>query len=299
MPVNVFDPMRLMLRLLNVATPDDVVRVSVPLRTPVPEARAIVTDVPVVVTRLPNASVSATVTAGEMTAPAVAFEGCWTNARRAAAAGLIMIFLDVSGINVPLLKRMEMVSATLCDRLENVTVPLLAVAERIPCSVPVPDKRAAVTTVLLSVVIRFPPASSTLRIGCWENATPAVADDEGSVVMRSRTAGPSVIVKVLLVADVSPDAAALNCFEPMRLMLNPSNVARPEALVKRVVVPLSVPILYRERESDGEAGLGDVFACIVPDLHRDRRRDRLSGLGVRRLLNEGESVCRRLENSLD
>lgn len=238
----VFEPVRLMLRVLNVATPDDVVRVSVPLRTPVPEASAIVTDVPVVATRLPKASVRATVTAGEMTAPAVAFEGCWTNTSRAAAAGLITIFLDVSGMNVPLLNRMDMVSATLCDRLENLTVPLLAVAVRTPWSVPDPANRSAVTTVLLSVVTRFPPASTTLRTGCVENATPAVAEEEGSVVMRSWTAGPRVIVKMLLVVDVSPDAAALNCLDPIRLMLISSNVARPDALVKRVVVPLSVPV---------------------------------------------------------
>ncbi len=153
--------MRLMLRLLNVAIPDDVDRESVPLRTPVPEARVMVTDVPVVVTRLPNASVSATVTAGEMIVPAAAFEGCCTNASRAAAAGLITIFLDVSAVSVPLLKRMEMVSATLCDRFKNLTVPLLAVAVRTPCSVPVPASRSAATTVLLSVVTRFPPASTT------------------------------------------------------------------------------------------------------------------------------------------
>ncbi len=72
----VFDPVRLTLRLLNVAMPEEVVRVNVPLRTPVPEASAIVTVVPVVVTGFPNASVSITVTAGVITAPATAFVGC-------------------------------------------------------------------------------------------------------------------------------------------------------------------------------------------------------------------------------
>jgi hypothetical protein len=51
-----------------------------------------------------------------------------------------------------------------------------------------------------------------------------------------------VIEKVLLVADVSPDAAALTCFEPIRLMLISSNVARPDVFVERVVVPLRVPV---------------------------------------------------------
>ncbi len=65
------------------------------------------------------------------------------NARRATTAALITMDLDVSDVSDPLVKRIEMVFATVCERLENVTVPLLAVAVRIPCNVPVPPSRAA------------------------------------------------------------------------------------------------------------------------------------------------------------
>jgi len=51
--VRVFDPIRLMLRLSNVATPDVVFLVTVPLRVPVPVVRATVTGVPDVVTSFP------------------------------------------------------------------------------------------------------------------------------------------------------------------------------------------------------------------------------------------------------
>jgi hypothetical protein len=141
-----------MLTLLYVATPEDVLLDSVPFRIPVPEMRAMVTGVPVVVTLLPKASCSATVTAGAMTAPATVFVGCCTYARRAAEAGFTRILLEVSGVSDPLVKRIEIVLAALCERFENVTVPLFAVAVSVPCSVPAPASRAAVTTVLLSVV---------------------------------------------------------------------------------------------------------------------------------------------------
>lgn len=178
---NVFVSVRLMLRLLNVAMPDVVLLESVPLRIPVPVMRATVTDVPVVVSLLPKASCSATVTAGRITAPATVFVGCCINARRAAAAGFTRILLEVSRVSAPLVKRTVIVSATVCDIFEKVTIPFFAVAVSMPCSVPAPASLAAVTTVLLSVVRRFPLASSTRTIGCWAKATPAVADTEGSV----------------------------------------------------------------------------------------------------------------------
>ena len=75
--------------------------------------------------------------------------------------------------------------ATLCERLVNVTRPLIAVRLVVPCNVPLPVPRAAVTTVLsdtpLAVLRKVPNWSSTLRTGCWAKATPAIAVEEGCV----------------------------------------------------------------------------------------------------------------------
>ena len=57
--------------------------------------------------------------------------------------------------------------------------PPETVALIVPCNVPDPAVRVALTTVLLSSLIRFPNASSIRTIGCCANATPAVAEVEG------------------------------------------------------------------------------------------------------------------------
>src|SRR2546425_10289 len=77
--VNVFEPARLTLRLLKVATPaESVVLVLVPLRVPVPLLKVITTDTPG--TLLVKLSATWTVTAGEIVTPAVASVGCCTKA---------------------------------------------------------------------------------------------------------------------------------------------------------------------------------------------------------------------------
>jgi hypothetical protein len=57
--------------------------------------------------------------------------------------------------------------------------PPLAVAVSVPCNVPVPPLRAAVTTVLLSPERRLPNWSSIRTTGCGEKFTPAVAGVPG------------------------------------------------------------------------------------------------------------------------
>ena len=47
-------------------------------------------------------------------------------------------------------KAIVMLVATLCDRLAKVTTPSTAVRLVVPCNVPLPALRAAVTSVLLS-----------------------------------------------------------------------------------------------------------------------------------------------------
>ena len=103
-----------------------------------------------------------------------------------AAAGSTSMVVDVALTRLPLLNRMVMLVATLCDRFANVTRPLPAVRLVVPCSVPLPALRLAVTTVALSALPlaelrRFPNWSWTCSAGCCANATPAVAVAEGCV----------------------------------------------------------------------------------------------------------------------
>jgi hypothetical protein len=79
--------------------------------------------------------------------------------KRLAAAGLIATVPLVALVKVPLLNRIVMFVAVLCDRLLNVTTPPTAVRLLVPCNVPAPDPRAAVTTVLLSPERKLPKAS--------------------------------------------------------------------------------------------------------------------------------------------
>src|SRR6266404_4682360 len=84
--------------------------------------------------------------------------------------------------------------ATLWDRSMKVATPSVEVAVSVPCRVPLPLPRAAVTTVLLvtplAVLRRLPNWSRTWRTGCWAKGTPAVAVAEGCVRMARLLAAP-------------------------------------------------------------------------------------------------------------
>src|SRR5215468_10292552 len=80
--------------------------------------------------------------------------------------------------------------ATLWDRLVKVTIPAIAVALVVPCKMPLPALRAALTTVLLLLVQKFPNWSCSRMTGCWAKATPAVAVAEGWVRMVIVLAAP-------------------------------------------------------------------------------------------------------------
>src|SRR2546422_912886 len=96
--VRVFEPTRLMLRLLNVAIPLVFVDwMVVPLSVPVPVVNVIVTDA--LGTLLPNASFACTVTAGEMLTPATVVVGCCTNVSVFSAAGVMSNALLVPAVN--------------------------------------------------------------------------------------------------------------------------------------------------------------------------------------------------------
>ena len=81
------------------------------------------------------------------TEPAVALPGCVVKVKRLALAPLTAIGDEVA-VALPLLNWMVMVLATLCARSVNVTVPSAAVVILVvPCRVPLPARRAAVTMV--------------------------------------------------------------------------------------------------------------------------------------------------------
>ena len=88
---------------------------------------------------------------------------------------------EVTPANPALAKLTVIFVATLCDRLVKLTRPLAAVAVSVPCNVPPPPFRLAVTIVLLSLEIRFPKESSIRNTGCCAKAAPAVAVAEGCV----------------------------------------------------------------------------------------------------------------------
>src|SRR2546426_9214495 len=80
------------------------------------------------------------------------------------------------------LKLIVMLVATLCERLVKVTKPLTAVRLVVPCNVPLPAVRLAVTTGELSLERRVPNWSSIRITGCLGNGAPAVGGGEGWVL---------------------------------------------------------------------------------------------------------------------
>src|SRR5437868_3615539 len=90
-------------RVEKVATPPTAATVVVPESVPppglVPMATVMLAEE--LVTVLPNASCTATCTAGEMAAPAVALVGCTMNATFSGAAGEMLKAAEVAGVSAP------------------------------------------------------------------------------------------------------------------------------------------------------------------------------------------------------
>src|SRR5262252_1883629 len=105
------------------------------------------------------------------------------------------MMLELVPVTPDAVKARVMFVATLCERLLKVARPLAAVALSVPCKVPLPAPRAALTTVLsdtpLALLRRLPNWSRTCRTGCWAKATPAVALAEGWVWMARLLAAPA------------------------------------------------------------------------------------------------------------
>jgi hypothetical protein len=76
-------------------------------------------------------------------------------------------------------------------------------------AVPVPVVIANAIAAELPVTV-FPAASCTVTTGCCPNAVPLAAVVLGCVVKASLAAAPTVMLKLLLVADVSPALVAVS-----------------------------------------------------------------------------------------
>ena len=97
----------------------------------------------------------------------------------------------------------------------NVAIPVpavftgLVVQVSVAPAVPVPLVIASVTGIP-AVVTALLFASSTVTLGCVVNAVPAAEGVLGSVVKTNWVAVPGVMLKALLVADVSPVLEAVS-----------------------------------------------------------------------------------------
>src|SRR6476660_9106804 len=74
----------------------------------------------------------------------------------AKAAGNTLTVPERSLVSTPLVQLIVMSPATVCERLVKVATPLVAVRLVVPWSVPLPPERAAVTTVVLSLLRKLP-----------------------------------------------------------------------------------------------------------------------------------------------
>src|SRR2546430_100054 len=95
-----------------------------------------------------------------------------------------------------------MLVATLCERFVKVTTPPLAVRLVVPCKVPLPAPRLAGTTLVLSLLRRFPYRSSIRTPGCCANAAPATAVGPGWVNIVKRFAAAALTTTLLDIEGV-------------------------------------------------------------------------------------------------
>src|SRR5258707_1278479 len=126
-------------RLEKVAIPPMAATVRVPARVPAPGLvpTAVGTLRVVGGARLPLASLSWTVTAGAMAAPATVLDGCPTKASLLAAPGVMVNVVLVAPPSAPsTTERVYPAPVLLIDRLEKVASPLTAATVKVPDSVP-------------------------------------------------------------------------------------------------------------------------------------------------------------------
>src|SRR5262245_35282724 len=128
------------------------------------------------------------------------------NTSRSAAPGLTAMELELVAVTPEALKARVILVATLCERLVKVTMPAKAAMFVVPCNVPLPALRAAVTTKLLLLVQKLPNWSCRRRTGCWAKATPAAAVAEGWVWMARVLGAPATSRRAPSLAPVGRPA---------------------------------------------------------------------------------------------
>src|SRR6185369_13268629 len=147
--------------------------------------------------------------------------------------GLTAIVPELVPVTPGALKARVILVATLWLRSVKVATPSVAPAVSVPCRVPLPLPRAAVTAVMsvtpLAELRRLPNWSRTWRTGCWAKGTPAVAVAEGWVRMARLLAAPATSRKVPRLA----------------LVERPTTLAVP--LIRRLPLVNGVPAVGRTR----------------------------------------------------
>ena len=130
--------------------------------------------------------------------------------------------------------------------MANVAKPLTAVTLVVPCNATVPALRVAVTTVLLSVVTRFPKASTRRTTGAGEKAVPAVVVVGGWVWMTRLAAAEGLTVNALLTALLKPLALAVSCLLAPAVsickLLNETVPLPPPVPMSKFVAPERGPV---------------------------------------------------------
>src|SRR5690242_19766737 len=203
-----------MLRLEKVATPAAAVTLVVPASVPPPALLPIATvTVPAnPVATLPLASNAVTCTAGVITAPATVLVGCPVNTNWLAAPTVMLNALLVApvapaavAVSVYALPTLSMLSVA--KLATPATAATVVVPPSVATLVPVPAFRVTVT-LPVNPVATFPNASRALTWIVGLIALPATAV-LGSTVNASCVAVPTVILKAVLVAPVTPVAGVV------------------------------------------------------------------------------------------
>ena len=197
-----------MLRLLKVATPLTALTVLVPASVPLEGLVPIATVIEALelVTVLPPASCTATLTAGLIESAAVALLGCIVKASLRVILKVKLVAW-VKGELVAL--RVYPLPALSILRLLKVAIPLAALIVLVPDNVPL-DGLVLIATVIdaLEVVTVLPLASwtATVTAGLIDAAAKVLL---GCCTKANLLAAPAVILKAELVAPLRPVLEAL------------------------------------------------------------------------------------------
>src|SRR5581483_3371871 len=199
--------------VLKVATPATAFTVFVPLRVPDAGLLPIATVIEAVllVTRLPPASCTCTVTAGVIDEPDCVLLGCWAKASLVAAPAVMLNAELVAPVRPVLAAvRVYPLPALSIARSLNVAIPPAAATVLVPLRVPelgfVPIA-TVIDAVLLVTRLTFASCICRVTAGVMIWAAAVLV---GCCAKASLFAAPGVMLKGLLVAPVRPVLAAVS-----------------------------------------------------------------------------------------